>query len=358
MKIVGIGDLLIPCGDLVNGFKRLEGTGIETSVVEWPIRDYEELQNINLLVEREGSEVIEPDALVLEAIRDADMVVTQFCPITKKVINACPRLKAIGVLRGGVENVNVDYASQKGILVFNTPGRNANAVADFTVGMIIGECRNIAKSHLELKQGNWVRDYANAAFVPDLCEKTVGIVGYGSIGQKVAKRLRAFDMHILAYDPYMEKDRCDAELVPLQELMERSDFVTIHARLTRDTLHMIGRELLDKMKPTAYLINTARSGLVDENALWEVLREHKIAGAALDVFDLEPPGKDYKLVLLDNVTITPHLAGGTRDAFTHSPVLLMDEVRKLLVDRRMSPFVLNAAACGNNDLLRDIAVCL
>lgn len=137
-------------------------------------------------MEQGGSEVVEPEDYILEAIGDADMVITQFCPITRRVIDACPNLKAIGVLRGGVENVNVAYASEKGILVLNTPGRNANAVADFTVGMMISECQNIAKAHRELKAGRWVRDYANAASAPDLCEKTVGLVGYGNIGRKVA----------------------------------------------------------------------------------------------------------------------------------------------------------------------------
>ena len=354
MRIIGIGDLLIPCSDLANGFKRLEGTGIETAVIDWGIKDYEELQNINLIVEQGGSEAYDPSPDMIDALKDADIIITQFFPINKKVIDACPNLKAIGILRAGFENINMDYASRKGILVFNTPGRNANAVADFTVGMLIGECRNIAKSHLELKQGNWQRDYANAASVPDLNEKTVGIVGYGNIGQKVAKRLRAFGMNILAFDPYVDPAACDVEMVSLEEMMNRADFVTIHARLTQDTWHLIDRKLLLQMKPTAYLINTARSGIVDEDALFDMLREHRIAGAALDVYELEPPGKDYKMIPLDNVTVTPHLAGGTRDAFSRSPVLLMDELRKVLVDKRMSRFLLNENDCKNNVLLQGI----
>lgn len=354
MKIVGIGDLLIPCSDILNAFKKLEGTGIDTAVVDWPLSSYEELQHINLLVEQGGSEVYEPPVEIIEAIQDADVVITQFCPITRRVIDLCPRMKAIGVLRGGVENVNVDYASEKGIVVFNTPGRNANAVADFTVGMMISECRNIAKSHMELKNGNWVRDYANAAYVPDLCEKTVGIIGYGNIGQKVAQRCKGFEMNIIAYDPYLTQDKCDVKLVSLDELMASADFVSVNARMTKETQHMINAGNLALMKPTAYLINTARSGLVDEDALVEVLKAGKIAGAALDVFELEPPGKDYKLVVLDNVTITPHLAGGTRDAFSYSPVLLINEMKKVFIDKQTSRFMLNAGRVAGNELLAGV----
>lgn len=354
MKIVGIGDLLIPCSDIEKGFEKLAGTGVETKTVDWTLDSYEELQHINLLVEQGGSEAYEPADEVIEQIKDADVILTQFCPMTKRVIDACPQLKAIGVLRGGVENINVEYASQKGILVFNTPGRNANAVADFTVGMLIAECRNIAKAHTELKNGNWVRDYTNAAFVPDLCEKTAGIVGYGNIGRKVAKRLKAFDMHVIAYDPFITQEQCDVPLVSLEELMRTSDFVSLHSRMTKDTLHLINADMLALMKPTAYLINTARSGLVDEDALCEALKERRIAGAALDVFEQEPPGKDYKLVALDNVTIAPHLAGGTRDAFSYSPVLLINEMKKVFCEKKGTHFLMNAKACADNELLADV----
>lgn len=354
MKIVGIGDFLIPCSDLENAFAKLEGTDIETAVVEWKLKDYEELQNINLLIEQGGREQYEPDAGVMEAIKDADMIIMQFCPVTKKVIDSCPQLKAIGVLRAGVENINVEYASEKGILVFNTPGRNANAVADFTVGMMIGECRNIAKAHMEMKKGNWVRDYANAASVPDLCEKTAGIVGYGNIGRKVAQRLKGFDMKIVAYDPFVTQEKSDVPLVSLEELMKCSDFVTIHSRMTKETYHMIDKDMLALMKPTAYLINTARSGLVDEDALFECLKEHRIAGAALDVFDLEPPGATYKMIPLDNVTVTPHLAGGTRDAFSYSPVLLLNELQKVLFEKKSTHFLMNAKECQQHPWLQGV----
>lgn len=329
MKIIGIGDLLIPETYIKKGFSALEAYGAQVSTVQWELNSYEELQNINLMVEKGGSEAYEPPQYILDAVEQADIIITQFCTITKRVMDHCKNLKAIGILRGGVENVNIQYANEKGIAVFNTPGRNANAVADFTVGLLISECRNIAKSHMEMKQGNWVRDFSNKASVPDLMDKTVGIIGLGEIGRKVAKRLLSFDMKVIAYEPYAKDGFDGVRLVGLEELMKESDFVSVHARLTKETEKLISEELIGRMKPTAYFINTSRSGLVDEEALYQALKEKRIAGAALDVFNVEPPGKDYPIVTLDNVTITPHMAGGTVDAFLNSPKLLAEDMASL-----------------------------
>lgn len=330
MKIVGIGDLLIPEQYIKEGFKEFEKNGHTVQTIQWNLKSYEELQNINLLVETKGSEAYQPPEEIIEAVKDADIIITQFCPITQKLIDKAKNLKMIGVLRGGYENVNVSYATQKGILVCNTPGRNANAVADFAVGMLLAECRNIARSHTNLKDGKWIRDYNNKGQVPDLSERIVGIVGFGEIGQKVAKRLQGFDMKILVYDPYVEQVPDYVKSVSLVELMRSAQFVTLHSRLTKQTEHMINKEMLSYMRQDAYLINTARSGLVDEQALYEILKNKKIAGAAIDVFDEEPPGKEYPLVTLDNVTITPHLAGGTTDAFLNSPKLHAKEMLRIL----------------------------
>ncbi|HWQ30590.1 MAG TPA: 2-hydroxyacid dehydrogenase [Negativicutes bacterium] len=311
MKIAGIGDLFIPEEYIRKGFSGLSGLGHVVETIQWKHESFQELQSINLLVENEGSEGYEPPQYILDAVADADIIITQFCTITKRLIDNCKNLKVIGVLRGGYENVNVSYADEKGIIVFNTPGRNATAVADFTVGLLISECRNIAKGHLGLKNGQWLREYPNSVYTPDLPGKTAGIVGPGEIGKKVAKRLAALDMEIIAYDPYVKTPPAGIRLVELEELMSTADFVTVHARLTKETEGMISEKLISRMKPAAYLINTPRSGLVDEEALYHALKERRIAGAALDVFRLEPPGIDYPIVQLDNVTITPHMAGGS-----------------------------------------------
>ena len=319
-KLVGIGDLFIPSEYIEKGMAVLKDHDIEVSTVEWKLSDFDELQHINLLVEQGGREDIEVPDYILDAVKDADILITQFFPVGKALIDACTNLKTIGVLRAGVENVNVEYARSKGIEVFHAIGRNAHSVSDFTVGAIICEARNIARGHAGIKNGQWIRNYSNNGIIPDLGEKTVGIIGYGEIGRLVAKKLSGFDMNILVYDPYYKGS--DVQIVSLEELIAQSDFVTLHARLTAENEHMINAKLLAKMKPTSYIINTSRSGLIDEAALVEVLKAKKIAGAFLDVFDHEPPSIDDPLVQLDNVTLTPHMAGGSNDAFKNTPKLL------------------------------------
>ena len=320
MKLLGIGDLFIPSSYIETGMQPLAQLGYTITTVDWKLSGFDELQHINLLVEQGKREDIEIPPEIWDAALEAEILITQFFPIGRKLIDACKNLKAIGVLRAGYENVDVEYAKEKGIAVFHAIGRNAHAVSDFAVGAMICEARNIARGHMGIKTGRWIREYPNSASIPDLHGKTVGIIGYGEIGRLVAKKLSGFDVNILVYDPYYHGG--DVALVPLEQLMGESDFITLHARLTPENEHMINRDLLSRMKPTAYLINTSRSGLIDETALWDVLYHHRIAGAFLDVFDHEPPSLDDPLVQLDNVTLTPHMAGGSKDAFYQTPALL------------------------------------
>jgi D-3-phosphoglycerate dehydrogenase len=326
MKLTGIGDLFIPPRFIETG---MNFQNIAARTVMWETEGFDGLQKLNLLIEKEGSEAYDVPDYILDVAADADILITQFCPVSKKTIDLCGNLKIIGVLRSGYENINVPYATDKGILVLNTPGRNADSVADFTIGAIIAECRNIARGHHGLKSGTWIREYPNSAYIPDLPGKTVGIIGFGEIGAKVAKRLGGFDMRILACDPFRKTAEYGAELVDLKYLMANSDFITLHARLTEENHRLINAEMLALMKPTAYIINTARAGLVDEAALYEALKNRKITGAMLDVFEKEPPGND-PLVSLDNVTMTPHMAGGSSDAFYNSPKRLAMEIAKAL----------------------------
>ena len=329
MKIVGIGDLFIPASYIEKGFAPLREKGHLVEVMDWPLKSFDELQNYNLLVETQGCQALQPPQCVFELCADADVIVTQFCTVTRELVDACPKLKAIGVLRGGIENVCSEYAREKGIEVFNAPGRNAEAVSDFTVGMIICEARNIARGHHGILTGRWIRDYSNSGMIPDLPGRTVGLIGCGAIGMKVAKKLSGFDMTLLGYDPFASAERykeAGIEPVELDELMARADFVSLHARLTAENRHLIDARRLALMKPTAYLINTSRAGLIDEAALVEALRAKKIAGAALDVYEHEPPQPDDPLLALDNVTLTPHMAGGSNDAFFNTPILLRKQM--------------------------------
>lgn len=324
MKLLGIGDLFIPGEFIKEGTGIFLDNGVEVEIIDWELTDFDELQAINLKVEQGGREEYVLPQYIVDAAKDADIILTQFCPINRQLLDVAENLKYIGVMRAGYENVNVELAKERGIVVFNTPGRNAHSVSDFAIGTMLCEARNIARGHMGIKNGEWIRNYPNSATIPDFIERTVGIIGYGEIGRLVAKKLSGFDVNILVYDPYYKGN--DVKLVSLEELMKKSDFVTIHARLTDETYHMIGEKELSLMKSDAYLINTSRSALVDEEALYTALKEKRICGAAIDVFDVEPPPIDYPLVTLPNVTLTPHMAGGSQDAFRNTPKRLSKDM--------------------------------
>ncbi len=344
MKLVAIYDLFVKKEYMESGLQPLKKFGVQVETVEWVVGDIPHFQEVNLAVEKGGSETIEPTPEVYAAVKDADIIVTHFCTITKRLIDHCQNLKMVCVLRGGIENINIEYATQKNILCVNTPGRTANAVADFTIAMALAEIRNIARSHHNLKQGKWVRDYTNKDRVPNMFGRTFGIIGLGEIGQKVAQRLQGFETHILGYDPYVTQDRVDhlnVKMVSLDELMAQSDIVSMNARLVPETFHMVGARELALMKPNSYIINTARSGLIDEKALYECLKAKKIMGAALDVFDEEPIDEKYPIATLENVTITPHLAGGTINTMTDSPLLLANNLAPLFASGKSPRGALN-----------------
>ncbi|AKN32528.1 oxidoreductase [Clostridium carboxidivorans P7] len=339
MKLLAIGDKFIPKESMSEGLKGLEKYGIDVTVREWKHENLEMLQKDNLLVEQNGPDAVEFSQELIEDISEYDILIVQFAPISKKIIDKAKKLKIIGVLRGGVENIAYEYAAIKGITVMNTPGRNARAVAEFAMGMILSEVRNIARSHAALKKGEWRKKFPNTGDIPELCNKTVGIVGFGSIGQLVAGYLKAFGCNVIAYDPFFNGNFDGVNIVELPYLLKNSDVITVHARLTEDTYHLIGGKEISLMKPNAVLVNTARSGLVDEKALKEALEEGKISGAALDVFDVEPLEENDILMKLDNVTITPHVAGSTKDAFTNSPKLMRDILIRTIKGEKRLPIV-------------------
>jgi len=311
----------------------------------WGAEVREELSRINLAIERNGPGVVPvpPDLLQHP---EAEVLLVSFCPVSSDALDALPNLRIIGVARGGVENVDVAKATERGIVVVNAPGRNAEAVSDFAIGLLLAETRNIARGHHGIKSGKWILRYPNFRKVPQLRGKTMGLVGFGSIGRLVARKLRGFNMKVLVYDPFVTKEEVEGEgakLVDKETLFKESDFVSIHARLTESSWHVVGKKELSLMKPTAYIINTARSGLVDTEALIEALSERRIMGAALDVFDIEPLPETSPLLTLDNVTLTPHLAGGTVEASTDSPRILVEGLQQVL-EGRPSRAVVNPKA--------------
>ncbi len=332
MKLLTLGDLFLPDTLLREVLTPRLHPSIILETWQWDTGGLEELQRINLACEQGGPDAVPiPDGL-LETVADADLLFTQFCPLRAEVLKAAPKLKLVAVGRTGVQNVDVAAATALGIPVINTVGRNAHAVAEYTIGLLLAEMRNIARAHAALKNAEWRKKYFNDAFVPELPGRTIGLVGFGQIGRLMIKKLSGFEVRFVVYDPYVSAEalaEAGAEKVDLPDLMRQADFVSIHAKLTEETRHLINAELLALMKPTAYFINTARAELVDEAALAAALREGRIAGAALDVFMHEPPSANDPLLALDNVTLSPHQAGVTADAYRTTARLFVENLSAL-----------------------------
>ncbi len=339
MRLLAISDNYIPAEFMRRGFDCLHEQGVQVEVRSWEQPTLIDLQQANLAIEQGGPNAVALPPELTAGIEAFEIICVQFCPLGEQVLKSATGLKAIGVLRGGTENVAVDWATQRGIAVLNTPGRNARAVAECTLGLILTEVRNLARGHAALKAGRWTREFPNRDFIPELNGRTVGLVGYGAVARLLAGYLQALGCRILAYDPYVQEDTSPVEMVDLERLLDQADVVSVHARLTEATRHLIGPAELERMKPTAVLVNTARSGLVDEQALIRVLKAGRLAGAALDVFDEEPLPDGHPLLELENVTLVPHLAGSTIDAFLNSPHLLAQHLRRMLAGEERLPIV-------------------
>jgi len=318
---------------------KLEKHGITIEVAkDTSFERYGKAQSFVLKIEKEGPEWIEPDQDVMDKIKDAEVIVTNFSGVNSKMINSAPQLKLIGVMRSGVENVSIAAAKAKGVTVINCPGRLADPVADFTVGLLLAEVRNITRLATSLSQGTWPGFGNMDQATSILRNHTAGIVGFGIIGKQVATRLAAFGTNIVAYDPFCTKEdaaKYNAELLPLEELLKRSDYVLMHARLSEETKNLLGEKEFALMKPTAIFVNTARAGLVDEGALIKALQEKRIRSAALDVFVQEPLPADHPFYKLDNVTLTPHRAGATVDTGLISMAMIVDQLDTYFAGERL-----------------------
>jgi len=346
LKIVGVGDPVIPEDTMEKIFReqsRLKGA---FQKISWGIRDLAELQRLRSVYEANGPGAVPAPMHIIEQAADAQILVVHFAPLSEKLFSGLTELKIVGAARGGVENIDIKAADDRGILVVNVTGRNAEAVSDFTIGLMLSESRNIARSHHALVQGTWRKQFVNTPYSGVLRGKTVGLVGYGRIGRLVARKLKGFDVRIVVFDPYAPastilEDRC--EMTDINELFEESDFISLHARLTAESRHLVNAELFAAMKPSAVFINTARAGLVDEAALIEALQDNRIGGAALDVYDLEPLPDDSPFLKLDNITLTSHLAGVTQDTYRLSMELLYrnlaDFLQKDRQDNLVNPLV-------------------
>ncbi|MCM8824032.1 MAG: phosphoglycerate dehydrogenase [Candidatus Omnitrophica bacterium] len=274
-----------------------------------------------------------------EIIKDYEAIVVRSeTKLTADVIEAGSKLKIIGRAGVGLDNVDVGAATKKGIIVMNSPGGNTISTCEHTFALMLSLVRKIPFGHSSLKNKEWNRGKFKGV---EIYSKILGVIGLGRIGREVAKRAIAFGMEVLAYDPFISPEVVESlgvRVVDLKELLSKSDIVTIHTPLTDDTKNMISYNEFSLMKPTAFIINCARGGIINEDALYQVLKDKKIAGAALDVFEKEPP-LNSPLLDLDNVVVTPHLGASTEEAQLNVSI----EIAQCIKDALLGKAIRNAA---------------
>jgi len=307
---------------------------------------------------KEGLQLLSPHAIIkhedwrttgqvywgeelLEKIREtqADAIIVEADAVTEEVFEGTT-LKFVGCARDTPKEIDVEAATTHGVPVFIAPGRNAESVADLTILLMLAQARKLIRTERTLKSGQ-VHIESAEDFTKlleslkghELGRSTVGIVGLGQIGSRVAKRLQGFGATVLFFDPFLEAEKgkeVGAEKVDLETLLRTSDFVSLHVRATPETFRMIGKEQLRWMKPTAHLINTARSAIIDEDALFEALKTGQIAGAGLDVHSHEPVDSNNRFLAFDNVTVTPHVGGNTIDVIYRQSIILATDIKLFL----------------------------
>ena len=296
---------------------------------------------------------LSPSALMREAGHYDAIITRSGTAVTADLVEAGgERLKVVGRAGIGVDNIDINAATARGVAVVNAPNGNVRAAAEHTIGLIFALARNIPQADHLLREGVWGKNHFMGT---EIAGKTLGIIGLGKVGTQVARRGAALDMEVIACDPFVEQGP-DVPLVALDDLLRRADFVTLHVPLTPITANMIGARELDLMKESAYLVNCARGRVVDEQALYDACKQGRIAGAALDVFASEPLTAS-PLLELNNVILTPHLGGTTREAMRASSLEVAAQVRTLLAGEYpthvINPEVLEAAAPGTGCPLND-----
>ena len=293
-------------------------------------------QGLEILERAAGLQVVNVPGIspgeLTAVLADADgLVVRSGTKVTADVIAAAPQLKVIGRAGIGVDNVDVPAATQRGIVVVNTPEGNNVTTAEHAIALLVSLARHVPQATASMKAGKWEKSKFQGM---ELYNRTLGVVGLGNIGRIVAERARGLAMRVIAYDPFIAPEvaqQLDVELVPLDELIARSDAITIHVPKTKDTTKLLNRERLAKAKRGVLIVNAARGGIVDEAALLEALNSGQVAAAALDVFEQEPTPRDHPLVSHPNVICTPHLGASTEQAQINVSIAVAEQVRDFLL---------------------------
>ena len=335
LAVAIVGDRFMRPDFFVEALQRVDDAGfaIRTLELPWPdepmVHGYRD-GGLADLKEYFG----DPDEIA-GFLTGAAVLITHLAPVSAAMLDRLPELRLIAVSRGGPVNIDRVAARARGVAVVNAPGRNASAVAEFTIGAILAETRRITRGHDAMRRGLWRGDLYRADIAGDeLSAMTVGLVGLGYVGGRVLRLLKPFGCRILVADPYVSPDPADladgVEAVDLDTLLHRSDVVSLHARVTAETRGLIGRREFGLMKDGAYFINTARGPLVDYDALYDALTGGKLRGAMLETFAIEPPPAGWPLLALDNVTLTPHIAGASLTTVRRAAAMIAEEIRRFV----------------------------
>lgn len=334
MEILCVGDLFLSPENFRKAIENeIGGDGShDVREVMWAGEKAEEQHHLQQIMEVDGPEAVPTPDEIVAAVGGAEIIAVHFAPIPKAVLEAGDNLKAVVVARAGFENVNVEAANERGVAVVNLVGRNAPAVAEQAIALMLAETRDIARVDRGIREGKWPKKFPAVPY--DLFGRTVGLVGFGQVARQLAPRISGFEVRLLVFDPYVDRETIESfggeKVDDMETVFRESDFVSLHARLTEETRRFIGREHFDLMKPTAFFINNARSRMVRYDDLYEVLEEGRIAGAALDVHDDEPLGEGSPWLELENVTLAPHIAGSTTSTWENSVLMTADAVREIV----------------------------
>jgi D-3-phosphoglycerate dehydrogenase len=341
LRVLAVGDSFMPRSYFTRAFQRLEGKHhIEYIELDGPASFVPATPSELRVHEYLGS-----PSSVAERMAGVEVLAVHGAPVTDDVLDASNALRLVCCARGGPVNIDMEAVNSRGIPLINTPGKNAEAVADLTLAFLIMLARRLPRAMRFLGDGGQVTgNWQGSSFMgSDLRDHTLGLVGYGQVGKRVAKRAVSFGMMPLVYDPHVQVS--DVEWVDsLQDLLARSDFVSLHARAMEDNFHLIDERALELMKPGTFLLNTARPSLVDENALDAALASGHLGGAALDVFG-QPSGGRPRLLRHPNVVLTPHLGGATAETLMQGAIMIAEEIERFAADEPLSNLV-NASGHG------------
>lgn len=341
MKALAIGDFFIPTKFMIKTFDKIKSNLSEIITAEYTSKNRTDFRNKIRNVEQYGPEA-EPTPEGLEnIIKDIDLLAIHQCPIPKKILDVAKNLKIIISARGGVENIDIETANKKNILIISTPNHNAEATAEYTIGLLLAETRNIARSYYALKLGEWREYYPNTEHIPELNSMKIGLLGFGNVARLVAKKLQCFQTEILVYDPFVSSElikNYNCTPINFDSIFTESDVISVHVRLSNQTEKLIGEREFKMMKKSAYFINTGRAAIIDMGALYRALKEGWIRGAAIDVYITEPVPMDEPLLSLDNITFTNHRAGDTLDSYIKTPEIMSEQLAKLF--KKIKPYYL------------------